>query len=243
MIFSFGGISFNTGAASVKIARRLSRSSTGSVQEKKTTYTIEGKVLGADASTILAGVAQVESLADFTSADFSLAYDDETVVESLTAAACTRGPYVVSVEYPSGDGPEWAPGAYRSWQIVIEAVWEQPSYSPGGGSVTADTFSETVAISGGGARTAFVEVLDDTPAGPFTLCPSTLVEVTQSGSATSDDDYPDPADPLFAENADVIQKQAPRISKTHADTNGEDRYTTAWEYAWIARVDLDGEPN
>jgi hypothetical protein len=196
----------------------------------------------------LGGVLNASTQADIRTAirelETAYARDDKSVglyhddgsasPHVLDSSKSIGGVRIVSVEYPSTDGAEYATG--RTFRIVAEADYLDEQFDQ------LIAWQESLSFIGNcGPRDVHKLTLNGPPQ-KQTVHQRTVQTVTQRGSAVGFQGWPFVPSPLFPAALKNDQVQVEYVSPT-ANGNGFTNYPANWSYVFESAVPLAGRPN
>jgi len=213
----------------------------GELYAIKHTWSITGKLMSTDHSTLLTDIASLEAAYTTSGYDLYLLDDDaSTVVASLTSSNTTGGTKIITPpSFPIADGGELT--TYRTYEIVIEG--EVPINASRNPFVS---WQETIEFTGtGGPRFVIIECINGPPVAQQ-VAQRTPVRVTQSGSAVGYEQYPSPPGPIWPQwekqEERRIRPTSPRTTGTGANRSVQN-FGIAWSYSFESPSALSGFPH
>ena len=234
MFLHYGDYTFVEGEPTITIDKRQTYSERGQKNVRTETVTITGELLASDKADFNSKVSALEAAFAQDAQDLILKYpDNSTVAYQLLTADTKSGTRVVGQpSYPTGDGPEFADGGRRTYNIVVEGDID---VDPDGTNAVTN-FTETVSQWGGRPRYALAVTVEGTPQ-QFRIADSTPYFAEQTGSATGKNSWPDVAiDAVTTDGTDFVKtaEKITRVSPSNhlSDTDGtglsHENFTINW---------------
>ncbi len=205
----------------------------GEVVQVRKTINLQGVLLGTSQSQIQQQVATLEAAYSKNNFDAGLYHDDGTPSPHfLDTSASIDGVKVVSLEYPSGDGAEYATG--RTYTIVLQA-----DFIANGTPLVA--FEESLQFVGtGGPRHVFVPTLNGLPQ-KQTVHATTSARIVQSGSAIGLLAYPVIPSPIFP-SAEHTDRREVDYRSPESRGNNFINWPVRWSYHFESVLPLFAQP-
>lgn len=223
MYYTYNGYTSGTGEAVVTWSKsREVNDQNGYVVYNIYDVTINGVIVnfgGPDA--INTAIGNVFTAFSSNGGNFYYYTPTPTAVLSLVNASTVDGVQVVSIDFPDGSAAEWA--TKRTYSVKLRAKFYDTDFT--GKNIVS--FTETVSIWGGGARTIWQESVSDDPA-DFQVAAKTMYYMSQVGTVVGKTSYPSVPAALYP--AKLLQpvkidKTSPEYSK-----GTYNNYTVSYEY-------------
>lgn len=236
MYVQYGSYQFASNTVVVQFTQRRNYTDRNAVQSITKRLTLDGVLLPSTATQaqIKSDVGGLEDAFSKNGKDLGLYHDDGTKSHHfLDSSASLSGTKVISVDYPRGDGTEYA--TQRRFRIVVEAEFPQA------GDLLLN-WSETVNFQGDtGPRWVSIE-LQNGPPQFQTVAQRTSQIVTQSGNALGLYSYPSIPSPLFG----GIEHGERRRRQFGSPTNNGVQFVNwpvSWSYTFESTKALFALPN
>lgn len=230
MQLAVGSYRFLSDTAAVRTSRRLIHDDFNNPVAYRVTLACDGRLDGNSQSEITAASVALETALLLPFQDIVMYQSDGGVAWSLLNATSIAGVRITDMEYPSGEGAEYA--TYRTFRFTAEA-----DYPTGFGSLLI-AFTETVTFYGGGALRGFLQP-DNAPPIPQTIKLALPFYAEQVGEATALKAWPEPAGPIWP----AALLEAPR--KPYTSPRRVERglgFTVGWSYWFGSASPLNGRP-
>lgn len=237
MYLAVGSYTFATGSVHIATRETAEFSSTGRPVTKTRTFTCRGTLTAASQSAMKTAIDAFEAALAIHNQDVILYQDDAsesaTVLKaatSLTGVQLIEGP-----TYPTTEGGENA--THRTWEATWQAVYPVANVSDN----FALTFTESLTISGGGARWIHKPNILGVWQKQL-VYPKTPYVAVQQGQATGLRAYPVIPPPIFPQ---ALVDEYPEVSRTGPQQQGlllRD-YGVSWSYRFESVSPLVGLPS
>lgn len=195
-------------------------------------WEISGQLHGNTSAEIITAKAALEAAYAIPYQDLILYLDDgSTIHDSLLNRGSSTGVKIIAgPDYPVDRGAEG--GTFLTYAIVAEAAYEFNQPQAGGGSDPdrLESWTETIAVSGGGPRYAMVEVVDGPPVRQL-IVGQTKTRIMQSGQAVGRRRHPSPPTPALPDWENPAERQITQVSPGQEGQQATG-YTTTWSYVF-----------
>ena len=219
----------------VSFNQRTKRSGRGLVESTVKTVTLEVVLIPSTATqaNIKSAIEELEDAYGVDGRDWALYHDDGTrSLHSLTSRDSISGVRVMSLDYPKGDGAEYA--TQRTASIVLEAEYPGPS--------NLLQFQETIRFMGnGGARYRWAETLNGPPQRQL-INLRTVARATQSGTAVGHLGEPEFPSPIWPD-LELLDLRERNRHGPQFDGNAFKYWGISWNHQFESGSPLFGEPN
>jgi hypothetical protein len=197
---------------------------------RRITLVAEGRLEGDGQTAITSASVSLENALAIPFPDITLYQTNGAPAWSMLNAGSIAGVRITELEYPEGEGAEYA--QYRTFRLKAEA-----DYPTGFGSLLL-SFTETVTFYGGGPVRGFLEPIHGPPI-PQTIKEFTPYFAEQVGQATALRTWPEPAAPLWP--TALLEKGRKPYTSPQRVPRGLG-FTVGWAYRFGSPGPLNGRP-
>lgn len=243
MYFQYGGYQHAPGEAQITFATNTILDSQGRPERLRKTISLSGVIVAAGQAAIRTAVEALETAYSRHGFDAGLYHDDGTPSPHfLSNNQSLTGVRVVSLEFPLGDGTEYATG--RSYAITLQADYQPPRTATTsiGGNPSTTSFQETLQFMGtGGPRRVLRETLRGFPSTQI-AAQRTICRAMQTGSASGLLGVPQAPAPLWPA-LEVSEKRELNIIGPQREGASLLNWGVAWSYHFESPRPLFGSPH
>lgn len=234
MFFRYGSFQHpNNEVNLASFTQRRIASDRGQERLVRKTMQLQGVFIASTQAAIKTGILAREAAYATWGRDAALFHDDGTIsAHSLVNSESVGGVRVLAVDFPEGNGAEYA--TQRSFSITLEADFIT--------TAAPISFQETLRFTGtGGRRTVIIETLRGSPQKQV-VNNRTIQRVVQSGSSVGELAYPTVPPPIFP--GGELQERR-EIVPSSPRRQGDDfiEWPVSWIYHFAFTSPVSGVPH
>lgn len=234
MFFKYGSFQHpNDEVNLVSFTQRRIPNDRGQERLTRKTMQLQGVFIASTQAAIKEGILAREAAYVDWGKDAALFHDDETIsAHSLVSSDSVGGVRVLAVDFPEGDGAEYA--TQRTFSIVLEADFIT--------RLATLAFQETLRFTGtGGRRVKLIETLTGSPQAQTTNL-RTIQRVVQSGSSVGELAYPLVPSPIFP-RSELLDRREIVPGSPRRQENDFIEWPISWIYHFAFTSPVSGIPN